>query len=340
MIRMSTQVDAPCSVREADRVQRLIEVRVLVAIVTLSEELNFTRAAKRLGISQSGLSRRVGSLEARYRFKLFERDHANVTLTEAGRVFAEEAKLSLLHNERAIQSARAVSEDVESILTIGRSPFLDPFLTSALLSIHLPLYPNLRINLHSDFAPELIHDLAVSKLDLALVANPGANRRLTSTKVSEAPLYIILPENSPLISKETVTLMDLSDYMWILFERKAHPNMYDAIFRRAAEEEIVVRNGQRVLTAEDAAQLVSENLGVAFLSMTGALRVAERGATVRPLADKELQLQVCLASRADNRSKLVSEFVRAFMRRISQVKKPPQPAEPLAQSGSVRPRVA
>ena len=308
--------------------QRLIEVRLLVAIVTLAEELNFTRAAKRLGITQSGLSRRVASLEKKFRIKLFERDHANVVLTEAGRVFVEEARLSLMHDERAIEVAKAVTEGVESILNIGRSPFCDPILTSTLLSIHLPLYPNLHVHLHSDFAPELIHDLAVSKLDLALIANPGSNRKLTTAKVSESPLYVVLPEDSPLAGQDSVTLLDLKDERWILFERKAHPDMYDAILRRAAEEEIVFRDGQKFLTAEDAAQLVSESLGVAFLSMPGALRIAERGSIVRPLDDKELQLQVCLASRAENRSKLISEFVRAFMRRIAHVKKPPQRVDP------------
>ncbi len=320
--------------------QRLTEVRLLVAIVTLSEELNFTRAAKRLGISQSGLSRRVSTLETKNRIKLFERDHANVVLTEAGRVFVEEAKLSLLHDERAMQSARAVAEGVESVLAIGRSPYTDPFLTSALLSIHLPLYPHLQIQLHSDFAPELIHDLIVSKLDLALIANPGPNRKLTTTKVSEAPMYVVLPDNCPLAAQEAVALADLANYSWILFERKAHPGMYDAILRRADEEEIVVRSWQKVLTAEDAAQLVSENLGIAFVSMTGAQRIARQGAVVRPLTDKELQHQVCLASRADNRSKLVSEFARAFMRRISQVKIPPQSARPMEQTDSIGPRVA
>jgi DNA-binding transcriptional LysR family regulator len=109
--------------KEGGPMQKYIEVRLLVAIVTLSEELNFTRAAKRLGITQSGLSRRVGSLEKKHRIKLFERDHANVVLTEAGRVFVEEAKLSLMHDERAIEVARAVSEGLESVLTIGRSPY-------------------------------------------------------------------------------------------------------------------------------------------------------------------------------------------------------------------------
>jgi len=242
-------------------------------------------------------------------------------------VFVEEAKLSLMHDERAIEVAKAVSEGVESVLTIGRSPYADPFLTSALLSIHLPLYPNLHVQLHSDFAPELVHDLSVSKLDIALIANPAPNRKLTTTRVSDSPLYVVLPDGSPLASKDAVSLQDLRDERWILFERKAHPDMYDAILRRAAEEEIVFRDGLKVLTAEDAAQLVQENLGVAFLSMAGALRIAERGAVVRPLDDKELHLQVCLASRADNRSKLVSEFVRAFMRRIGQIRKPPQRAD-------------
>jgi DNA-binding transcriptional LysR family regulator len=263
----------------------------------------------------------------KHRIKLFERDHANVVLTEAGRVFVEEAKLSLMHDERAIEVARAVSEGLESVLTIGRSPYADPFLTSALLSIHLPLYPNLHVQLHSDFAPELVHDLSVSKLDIALIANPAPNRKLTTTKVSDSPLYVVLPDGSPLASKDAVSLQDLRDERWILFERKAHPDLYDAILRRAAEEEIVFRDGLKVLTAEDAAQLVQENLGVAFLSMAGALRIAERGAVVRPLDDKDLHLHVCLASRADNRSKLVSEFVRAFMRRIGQIRKPPQRAE-------------
>jgi DNA-binding transcriptional LysR family regulator len=194
-----------------------------------------------------------------------------------------------MHDERAIEVARAVSEGVESVLTIGRSPFADPFLTSAFLSIHLPLYPNLHVHLHSDFAPDLVHGLSVSKLDLALVANPSSNRKLTTTKVSESPLYVVLPERSPLVAKDSVTLLDLKEERWILFERKAHPDLYDAILRRAAEEEIVFRDGQKVLTAEDAAQLVSENLGIAFVSMTGALRIAERGAIVRPLDDRELR---------------------------------------------------
>ena len=118
-------------------------------------------------------------------------------------------------------------------------------------------------------------------------------------------MYAVLPDGSALGAKDAVTLNDIRDLEWILFEKKAHPLMYDTILRRAAEEGISIRGGQRVLQAEDAAQLVRERSGVAFVGPAGAMRIAERGALVRPISDPALVLEVCLATIADNRSKLV-----------------------------------
>ena len=99
-----------------------LETRYLLAAVILAEELSFTGAAKRLKMSPSGVSRRLNELENRCGFKLFNRDHANVSITDAGRAFVEEAKLSLIHDERAIESGKAANEGIESRLTIRREP--------------------------------------------------------------------------------------------------------------------------------------------------------------------------------------------------------------------------
>jgi DNA-binding transcriptional LysR family regulator len=306
-----------------------IERRHFLAAITLAEELSFTRAAKRLDLSQSGLSRQLDDLERRSQLKLFDRNHARVTVTEAGRAFVEEAKLCLVHHERAIQFARAASEGVESHLTIGHSPYIDPMIISTLLAIHLPLHPNLVLYTQSDFAPELVQGVLTSKLDLALIAHPGPNRKLTTTKVTEAPFYIAVHENHPFATKSVLTLNDLRDTPWILFDRKVHPILHAAILRRAAEEMIAVKSNQTVLTAAEAIQLVSENFGIAFLTRTGALGNAKPGVEVRPLIDKELRIEICMASRADNGSKLLSEYARAFMKRISQVLTPPQMTLPM-----------
>jgi DNA-binding transcriptional LysR family regulator len=306
-----------------------IEYRHFVAAVTLAEELNFTRAGKRLRLTQSGFSRRIDELERRTRLALFERDHANVVLTDAGRAFVDEAKLSLIHYDRAIQFAKAASEGIESHLTIGHSPYIDPVIISTVLAIRLPFHPNLAIHMQSDFAPELVHGVLTSKIDMAFIAHPGPNHKLTTAKVTESPFYIAVHEDHPLVSKRTLTLKDLQDSPWILFDRKVHPLLHDSILRRAAEEGIMVKTHQTVLAADEAMQLVEENLGVAFLTMTGALRNPRQGVKVRPLVDKDLKIELFLASRAENRTKLVSEFARAFMKRISQVMTPPQMTLPM-----------
>src|SRR5450755_3901620 len=127
-----------------------VEVRHLHAVTVLAEELNFTRAADRLNISQSGFSKQINEVEALHRFHLFiRRNETNVELTEVGRIFVEEARLALWHIDRAVQAAR---EGSDSILTIGHFPDADPGWISAILAIRLPMYPKLRIQLISEFS--------------------------------------------------------------------------------------------------------------------------------------------------------------------------------------------
>jgi DNA-binding transcriptional LysR family regulator len=229
-----------------------LEIRYLMAAVFLAEDLSFTSAAKRLKLSQSGLSRRLNELERRCGVKLFTRDHSKVAITDAGRAFVEDAKLAILYSESAMQSAKRAHAGAVLHLTIGHSPYVDPVLVSTLFSIRLPLHPNLLLSMQSDFAPELVHGLLTAKLDLALIAHPGANRQLTMTKIGEAPFYIAVPDDHPLAAKETLSLEDMHGCTWIIFDRKVHPILHDMISRRAAEDGVIYRNNQNVLTAEEA----------------------------------------------------------------------------------------
>jgi len=76
----------------------LPEIRLLQAAIALAEELNFSRAAERLRIRQSTLSKRIVELESQIDMRLFERNHQVVKLTEAGRYFVEDARSALDHH--------------------------------------------------------------------------------------------------------------------------------------------------------------------------------------------------------------------------------------------------
>jgi DNA-binding transcriptional LysR family regulator len=73
-----------------------VEVRHLQAVLVLAEEMNFTRAAERLHITQSALSKRIIEIEKHHGFHLFTRkNRRNVELSEVGCIFLEEARSAL-----------------------------------------------------------------------------------------------------------------------------------------------------------------------------------------------------------------------------------------------------
>jgi DNA-binding transcriptional LysR family regulator len=298
------------------------EIRLLETVVVLAEELHFSRAAERLHIEQSTVSRRIDELEVELGYRLFERNHQMVELTEAGRRFVEEARVALLHVERAVQNGRAASRDAEVILNVGRSPYTDPFLVTTLLSIQLPLFPQLKIELSQQFSCDLIHEVLAGGLDLAIATEPPEAKRLTMVKVNESPFYIAMSKENELAYERSVTLDALAGRPWVIFERRMHPPVYDSVMRLAEERKVVPARVQHIMVPEDAFPFIADDGGVAFVVKSGAIRIARDGITVRPLAEDSLMLKTYLASRAEEKSKVVSELVRAFMRKLSSFTQP------------------
>lgn len=295
------------------------EIRLMEAAIALAEELNFSRAAHRLRITQPAITKQIAELENRLGFCLFERNHQTVTVNEAGRAYVEEARLSVMHSERATQAARAALNNVEVVLRIGRSPDTDPFLTSMLLSVRLPLFPQLKVEITSGFSWDLVHDVLAGKIDLALVTEPPESPPLSMAKVGEAPFYLAFSEQNELADNQALRLDHLHKKNWIVFGRGVHPALYDSIMRVAEHRGVRPHDIHHIMIPEEAFQFITERNGIAFLTKAGALRIARDGVTMRPLIEEKLTLRTYLAARVDNESKVASEMARALGRKIRAV---------------------
>jgi DNA-binding transcriptional LysR family regulator len=293
-------------------------INLMKSAIALADTLNFSRAAKVLHVSQPTLTKNVAALEDWVGVPLFERDRQNVTINDAGRVFVEEARVSVLHCDRAVQAARAATHSSEAVLNIGRSPYTDPFLISILLSVRLPLFPKLRVELSSQFSCDLIHDVLAGSMDLVIATEPPLSPMLSATKIAESPFYIAMSDDHELATREALSLTDLDGKEWVLFEHRIHPRLHDSVMRQAHVNHVIPAQIHHVMTAEEAFSFVSEGHCVAFLNKSGALRLANGQITMRPLAEDSLLLRTYIAARADNKSKVASEFVRTFVRKISQ----------------------
>ena len=292
------------------------EIRLMEAVLALAEELNFSRAAHRLGITQPALTKQISELEDRLGCLLFNRDRRKVSLSKAGSSFAAEARLSILHADRAVHAVRAAIQDAEIILNVGRSPSTDPFLISTLLSLRLSTYPRLKIEMHSRFAHELARDIAAGSLDLAFITEPPESPLLSKVKVAESPFYVAIMADDELSTLPSIRMDQLIRRHWVLFERTVHPSLYDRIMSLSEERNAAPIGIHHFMVAEEVYGLLAESNSVAFMTRAGALQIARTGVAIRPLQEDTLNLRTYLTSRGDNKSKLASRLVRAFMRKI------------------------
>ena len=119
-------------------------------------------------------------------------------------------------------------------------------------------------------------------------------------------------------------LQDLANDEWILFGPRAHPIVHDAILNAARSEGIAPLHSHDVLDPQQAVHLVSEHVGVAILPRPTALAFRVDGVVVKPLSDTGLFLETCVVLRSDDKSRMVNELARVFLRKYCPKPLPPK----------------
>ena len=294
----------------------LPEIRLQLAAVTLAEELNFTRAAERLRITQPALSKQISDLESQVGFVIFQRSQRRVELTDAGQVFIRGCRDALAILERSVRTGKSAQDEMEPLITIGHSPYVDPSLISALLAIHLPLRPGLRLRMESMFAMDLAHGVLAAELDLAIISEPSENPLLTLVPIGSAPLCVAMPSDHPAADKQFVSPTDFGNVGWMIFPRRAHPAIYERVMDAARHSGTTPVELHHYMNPQEVTQLIRENFGVAFVSKGVGEQLRSSDITIRPFGANSLQVNSYLVLRADQSSRLINEFGRAFLRRI------------------------
>lgn len=301
---------------------KLPDIHLLQAAIMLADVRNYSRAARKLGIQQPTLTKRILELEHLIGFQLFLRSTQFVEPTDACRQLVEEATQCIFHAERAVYVARVANQGAQAVLHIGKSQYTDPYLVSLLNSITLPLYPNLELCVSSMSPTELEAEVLLGKLDLAIALGDFENPRITQLELQETPFYLVFSEDNPLADSVEVKLPQLDGKVWALFEKRLNPALYDSVLSAASLEHTHPRYVHHILSAEEAAQeLYAGKSEVAFLTRAGAWRIARNGLTMRPLSHPKLSISSKLIARSNDSSRIVSEFARSLKRKLDSPRK-------------------
>lgn len=283
-----------------------IESRLLRYAVAVADELHFRRAAEKLNVAQPSLSKQIRELEDELGGRLFDRTSREVRLTKAGEAFVTEARQSLLHNERAVQVARARMRP-ES-LVIGYSPNISLDLLSKINTLSRSHFPNLEITLISAFTGEQIDAIRVGEMDAGVVILPVAADGLAVQPLLSEPLMIVLPEQHSLRRRKSISLRELEGERFIAVHRRQDPGFYTQVQDACAEQGLKLQVIQDVTTMPEALAMVADGVGIAF-SRACFERSKLPGVVFRRIEDEPLVMQTGLAHRVAGRPDALPSLV-------------------------------
>jgi DNA-binding transcriptional LysR family regulator len=246
----------------------MLDIRQLHYFVVVAEEEHVGRAAERLHISQSPLSRQIAQLEERLGLALFERSQQRIRLTRDGRTFLAEARAFLTHGNRLESLAKRLGRGEEGGLCLGyiENAMHSGVLPDALRALRT-VRPATHVALYNMHSAEQLEGLRQRSLDMALVCEPPppGDPDLDCAQVLSDPMLLALPEHHPLAASATLVPADLSGQEWIAMLHKESALKHDHFIAACARAGFTPDIRMEATEPLTALGLVAAGLGMAMI---------------------------------------------------------------------------
>jgi DNA-binding transcriptional LysR family regulator len=274
--------------------------RQLECFVAVVDEGSFTRAARRVGISQPSLSQHIRALEAELEGPVFNRLPRAVSLTPAGRTLLPDARTAVRALERGMRGARSTLAVEGGELEIATVLSMAVGVLPKLIGAWHELHPLVSIRLHEYVHRSLLEEAVEQGVaDFALGPMPVRAWEGPLEMVGWEEFVVVVPRRHPLANRKRVRLEELTDLQWVLY----HPDhglagIVEELCRRAG---FTPRGTVRTSQAEGAVRLAAAGLGIALVPdnvVVGGIDCAVLGIEPRVLRDIAVYARVPLSPTA------------------------------------------
>jgi DNA-binding transcriptional LysR family regulator len=259
-----------------------VEMRHLRALLALADELNFTRAAERLHMTQQALSGQIRQLEERVGTQLVARDSHRVQLTRAGMTLLEHARPLLASAEHAIVATRAAGTQ-PARLTVG---YVAPFtrrLVAPAFDRFYAAQPEVEVTIHFAGFRDPLGGLRDGPADVAILYGEFEHEGIELRPLFSQPRGVALAADHPLAARAEITIEDFiaEPLVEVPVRDRVWSDFWAATSHRNG---IAPRIGASVTTLDGLMEAISAGLGVATtvapaIDMLGAAA----GVVFRPL---------------------------------------------------------
>ena len=259
-----------------------MDIKQLHYFIAVSEQMNFSKAAERLHISQPSLSNAIKKLEQEIGSPLLERNTRNLQLTEAGELLFERAKVIVKNMEvLKIEMDEVIVHGTRDI-TIGVMESIKHWLPKVIANYKKD-YPHMKIHLVDILGSKRVKkSLKSYKTHLIITNQLMDDPELEVQTLYEERLVAVLPLRHPLAQKDTITISDICEEPFII-STEGFQTRRDILtsFEQAGKNINIQFEIERF---ETAVSLVREHLGVTILPENYL-----QGPTAKTIVKKEIE---------------------------------------------------
>lgn len=250
---------------------------------TLARVLHYTHAAEELHISQPTLSYSINELEKEMGVRLFEKQNRKIFLTESGERFLPYVKKAMQLLDEGVDVTRQTADQATMNVRIGYFHSISASLIPSLVEkvYHSDVGRRVRFQFTEDTSFDIFNKLKNGDLDLAFCAH--RDDWADSITIMKQPLYLAVPADHALASKEFVSFMDFAREPMVMLDKPSSLRMLtDRIFSRHG---IIPNVVFEVRECNAALQYVALKFGVAILPEVPAMKTERERLRAIPIDD-------------------------------------------------------
>ncbi|NJI53776.1 LysR family transcriptional regulator [Bacillus subtilis] len=230
---------------------------------TLARMQHVTKAAKSLSITQPALSRSIARLENHLGVPLFDRQGRSISLNQYGHIFLRRVQAMMKEYTEGKEEIQALLKPDHGVVSLGFLHTLGTTLVPDLIGSFQQEYPNIAFQLKQNHSYWLLERLKSGDLDLCLLASIKPEDPIQWIKLWSEELFVFVPNDHPLASRESITLNEIAGERFILLKKGYALRMtVDQLFEKADIQPNIMFEGEEAATA---AGFVAAGLGISIL---------------------------------------------------------------------------
>jgi DNA-binding transcriptional LysR family regulator len=256
-----------------------ITLQQMEAVISLVEEGSFSRAAKRMFLTQPALTKNIKNAEDYLGVRLVNRSNMGISLTPEGKILYNHAQRMVKLRDEAREKILALRENVGGNIYIGASTIPATYILPHALSAFGKKHPDIRVYIKTADSEEAMNMVLENEVEIGCIGKQPSNKKLTAEPLWKDRLILAIPKHHRWHKKKSIPLSELLDEPFVVREKgSATRELFESCLKESKSISLSQFNICSELGSSEAIkEAVIAGLGISVISIHAVERELSQG---------------------------------------------------------------